>query len=73
MLQEETVTVVDSYLTECRNKHNFNLPLLTSRYIHELPRPIDSNVPNHLVDIPPGAVPYHRKKLKKSQRIRDDG
>ena len=73
LLQEETVTVVDSYLTECRNQNNFNLPLLTSRYIHELPRPIDSNVPNHLVDIPPGAVPYHRKRLKKSQRIRDDG
>ena len=68
LFQQETVTVVDAYLTECRNQNNFNLPLLTNRYIHELPRPIDSNLPSQFVDIHPGAVPYHRKKIKKSHK-----
>ena len=68
LFQEETLTVVDAYPTECRNQNNFNLPLLTNRYIHEIPRPIDSNLPNQFVDKQPGAVPYHRKKLKKSQK-----
>ena len=68
LFQEEMVTVVDAYPTECRNQNNFNLPLLTNRYIHELPRPIDSNLPNQFVDKQTGAVPYHRKKLKKTQK-----
>ena len=65
LLQKETVAVTDAYLTDCRNQKNFNLPLLVSRYIHELPRPLLMDMPSKFVDIQPGAVPYHRKKLKK--------
>jgi len=60
-----TIEVVDKYLTECRNQNNFNLPLLMDKYVLEMPRPINCDMPSPLVDIQPGAVPYHRKKLKK--------
>ena len=62
--QKMTVEVVDKYLSECRNQNNFNLPLLMDKYVLEMPRPINCDMPSSLVDIQPGAVPYHRKKLK---------
>ena len=65
LYQKETVQVVDAYLSDCRNQNNFNLPLLVNKYIHEMPRPINYEVSYPIVDIQPGAVPYHRKKLKK--------
>ena len=63
--QKMTVEVVDKYLTECRNQNNFNLPLLMNKYVLEMPRPIQCDIPSPIVDIQPGAVPYHRKRLKK--------
>ena len=66
-----TIEVVDKYLTECRNQNNFNLPLLMDKYVLEMPRPINCDLPSPLVDIQPGAVPYHRKKLKKLQVQRE--
>ena len=71
LFQKETMEVVDAYLNDCRNQNNFNLPLLVNRYIQELPRPIRCDVPSNVVDIQPGAVPYHRKKLKKTQKMHE--
>ena len=39
-----------------------------NKYIQELPRPIRCDMPTNVVDIQPGAVPYHRKKLKKPKK-----
>ncbi len=36
-------------------------------------KPIDSNLLSQFVDIHPGAVPYHRKGTKKTQKRRDGG
>ena len=50
---------------KCRDQENFNLPLLMNKYVREMPRPLNRDIPSRFVDIQLGAVPYHRKKLFK--------
>ena len=63
--QKMTVEVVDNYLSDCRNQNNLNLPLLMNKYVLEMPRSINCDMPSPIVDIQPGAVPYHRKRFEK--------
>ena len=63
----ETVQVIDAFLTDCRNSHNYNLPLDPKKYCQILPQPLHYEIPFAIKHLNPEQVVYRRKFLHKNK------
>ena len=56
-----TVELVDRFLHQCKDNHNYNMEMVPKHFLRDLPLPLDVILPNPLVELTPDAVVYHKK------------
>jgi len=63
----ETVRMIDAFLTDCRNLHNYNLHFDPKKYSDILPQPLHYEIPFAVEHLNPEQVVYRRKFLHKKK------
>ena len=63
----ETVRMIDAFLTDCRNMHNYNLHFDPKKYCDILPQPLHYEIPFAVEHLNPEQVVYRRKFLHKKK------
>ena len=66
-----TVELVDRFLHQCKDNHNYNMEMVPKLFLRELPLPLDVVFPDPLVELTPDAVVYHKKNF--FRRCRQNG
>ena len=65
---KETIFLVNSFLSDCRDCQNFNLPMKVSSYFKTPPLPICTSLQNPAVVITPEQVIYRRNHLYRRRK-----
>ena len=63
-----TVELVDRFLHCCKDNHHYNMEMVPTIYLRDVPQPLDVTLPDPLVEFTPEAVVYHKKLFLRNKR-----
>ena len=63
-----TVELVDRFLHCCKDNHNYNMEMVPTIFLQELPQTLDVTLPDPLVELTPEAVVYHKNFFLRKKR-----